>query len=249
MNDEKSLLQEETEDSVKCHNVVGDGDDDDYSDVEYFESKNCFGHAIYSRRDRWRLESFRSSVMTIKEDSQKYGNHLPVYLFNNTKRYAFLLGPDHKSFLWTLLSILFISGLVLCFPAWCVSFNFGLFCLAVLTVFLTFFFRVSLRDPGIIPRRDRDLSVVEEGDSDTNKRLKICKTCNIIRTKGVFHCQICDVCIEGMDHHCPFTGHCIGKRNLVDFYLFLASLYLALTVYMGALMYFAIYFVKTGGHC
>ena len=241
MEDEKALLQERSEDNVTM----------DDNGVEYLESKNFFGRSKYMRvcGDRWRLEEFRNAVITIKKDYQHYGNHLPVYLFNNTKRHAFLLGPDYKSFLCTLLSTLLVAFLVLCFPAWCISFRFGVFCVVVLAIFLTFFFRVSLRDPGIIPRREKALSL-EEGQSENGgSRLKICKFCNVVRTKGVFHCRICDVCVEGMDHHCVFTGHCIGKRNLIDFYLFVTSLYLVLTVYMGALMYFAIYFTRTGGHC
>jgi hypothetical protein len=35
------------------------------------------------------------------------------------------------------------------------------------------------------------------------------------------HCFDCNICIEGYDHHCPWTGHCIGKKNLFYFYCFL----------------------------
>ncbi len=36
-----------------------------------------------------------------------------------------------------------------------------------------------------------------------------------------FHCSYCDVCVIGYDHHCPWTSKCIGKKNLVQFYIFL----------------------------
>ena len=38
------------------------------------------------------------------------------------------------------------------------------------------------------------------------------------------HCFDCNVCVEGYDHHCPWTGKCIGKKNLAFFYVFLISI-------------------------
>lgn len=29
------------------------------------------------------------------------------------------------------------------------------------------------------------------------------------------------MCIEGYDHHCPWTSKCIGRGNVVAFYVFL----------------------------
>lgn len=48
-----------------------------------------------------------------------------------------------------------------------------------------------------------------------------CRKCQFhVPTKTV-HCAYCDVCIEGFDHHCPWTSKCIGRNNLVRFYVFL----------------------------
>ena len=45
------------------------------------------------------------------------------------------------------------------------------------------------------------------------------------------HCPDCDVCIEGYDHHCPWMGTCIGKKNKKPFIIFNATwlLYLCYT--------------------
>ena len=52
-----------------------------------------------------------------------------------------------------------------------------------------------------------------------------CEICQFWVFKDSFtsHCFDCNICIEGYDHHCPWTGHCIGKRNLFVFYLFLVG--------------------------
>ena len=35
----------------------------------------------------------------------------------------------------------------------------------------------------------------------------------------------CDVCIEGYDHHCPWTGKCIGKGNYNNFVTFICAVF------------------------
>lgn len=53
--------------------------------------------------------------------------------------------------------------------------------------------------------------------------LSYCNTCMIIRPPRSFHCSECCVCVEVHDHHCPFMGTCVGRRNTRYFVLFLVS--------------------------
>lgn len=66
-----------------------------------------------------------------------------------------------------------------------------------------------------------------------NVKLKICGQCNVVQDATVKHCHDCDVCIRELDHHCPWMGKCIGKRNLWAFYSFEALIAIS-AIYMAA---------------
>ena len=47
-----------------------------------------------------------------------------------------------------------------------------------------------------------------------------CPTCKMLYPKTsrkIVHCGICNICIQGYDHHCGVIGKCVGKYNMVIF--------------------------------
>ncbi|XP_038306765.1 palmitoyltransferase ZDHHC9 isoform X1 [Canis lupus familiaris] len=130
--------------------------------------------------------------------------------------------------------------------------------------------RTSFSDPGVIPRALPDEAAFIEMEIEATNgavpqgqrpppriknfqinnqivKLKYCYTCKIFRPPRASHCSICDNCVERFDHHCPWVGNCVGKRNYRYFYLFILSLSL-LTIYVFAfnIVYVALKSLKIG---
>ena len=53
-----------------------------------------------------------------------------------------------------------------------------------------------------------------------------CSECKLLypkTSKKVVHCNICKICIQGLDHHCGFIGKCVGKINMIIFLILYLS--------------------------
>ena len=69
-------------------------------------------------------------------------------------------------------------------------------------------------------------------ETEEETRIAYCSSCAIFRPPGTNHCQFCQHCVVGLDHHCNWMGNCISQKNMSTFNWFqrfacLYSTYLA----------------------
>ena len=89
-------------------------------------------------------------------------------------------------------------------------------------------------------KRNRERKTIFISQLGYFQRYKICNTCNIIRPLRTSHCGTCDNCILKLDHHCPWIGTCVGKRNYHYFFFFIVFLNLT-QIFVGI---FSIVFIS-----
>mmetsp|Transcript_17328 Transcript_17328/g.29618 ORF Transcript_17328/g.29618 Transcript_17328/m.29618 type:complete len:463 (-) Transcript_17328:349-1737(-) len=142
-------------------------------------------------------------------------------------------GPNWRASVGTALLLLAPTGIFLGFVAPYVAREVH----AVILVFScllpamagVFLFLTACRDPGIITRQEPDEEYLAGRTSRTKEVLvnthrvliRYNDTCHFYQPPRAHHCSVNDNCIERFDHHCPWVGTTIGKRNYRTFLLFI----------------------------
>jgi len=167
-------------------------------------------------------------------------------LFGNNRHFfkgRFISGPDWRSCIASLMMILVPSILwqIQVGPFFADRYSIIIPIATVIIQVLSIVLLVStaFSDPGIMPRA-KDYTETFDPRTKLNRtkpppryhdlvlrghpfRVKYCTTCNIYRPPRCTHCSVCENCIERFDHHCPWLGNCIGKRNYWLFFSFVTT--------------------------
>ena len=153
-----------------------------------------------------------------------------VYINNNP---LFVIGPQfYYPIILVLLNnsifLLFIKFIYIRIKHFLIIASFSLLIIVDITQIYTVFI-----NPGI-PKKvwflsDEIINIIIKDENiykEFNlKDYKICRKCNLLIYKclKIIHCDICNVCCEYYDHHCPWIGKCIGRNNYLSFKAFLFS--------------------------
>ena len=163
--------------------------------------------------------------------AKKVGNTLFLILdkYDNP---LFIIGPHFPLFIFLTLMISAIM-LILYLKFW-QKLDYIIKCIGVVLFFLFFlsYTYTSLINPGYPKNNNGRRFGIPVND------YYFCEYCKFYVRKSAYasHCKYCQICIEKIDHHCGWTGHCIGKNNKITFYIFSFSL-LFLILYFGLAFY------------
>jgi len=153
------------------------------------------------------------------------GNH--IVLMNRNGKPFLTLGPHWPLFLTTFVVFAVVAFLILVYVnpeapgiAYYITY-------IVLFGHLAAYAATALLNPGIAGQDvaytqvDSEEGPVEGGpNAERMRRGLYCQKCGVKRAPKTYHCVDCDLCIEDYDHHCPWTGKCIGGGNIIPFYVF-----------------------------
>ena len=150
----------------------------------------------------------------------KIGNTYTFFSYKNNGSPLIVIGPHWPLFLG--FNSFITIGFICFFYNFWNYLNFLFKILGIFTYCLFFFSYTltSILNPGI-PIYDKNAKF-----GLPREKYQKCRICKIwvSMEKKTNHCDDCNVCVEGYDHHCPWTGKCIGKNNTNYFYAFIVSI-------------------------
>ncbi len=174
----------------------------------------------------------KNSNMKLKKkiiNINRKGNMI-MFLFNKNGEPLIAIGPDWK-LAFIMFTIINIISLCYFYFLWNLLFIFMRIIGLLIYIFQSGSYLITIiMNPGI-PRKE--LYLENYNNSDEIGSYRICNICKIImRNKDkTDHCDECNVCIMGADHHCPWTSKCVGKNNKNMFYIFVTSILVLLVYY------------------
>jgi hypothetical protein len=172
--------------------------------------------------------SFYKRLYNIFRWKDKIGN---LYVLYRGQGAIYTIGPHWPGVLVVIALILggtYVNYQMLHQKRFSVStlYIFTVFIFTMMILTLTMLLLTALTDPGIMQAThisttddfsSDDFNVNIDGDTVVNSSdSQYCDICEIFQTPSlqISHCEDCNVCIKGHDHHCPWMGKCIGVSNM-----------------------------------
>ena len=72
---------------------------------------------------------------------------------------------------------------------------------------------IPAQDPGIM-HGPTEIPPHIAADESQFRDWRFCQKCQIYQGPLTAHCNDCKVCIDELDHHCPWMSKCVGKGNM-----------------------------------
>jgi palmitoyltransferase len=137
---------------------------------------------------------------------------------------------------WNWMVLALLVHLVMIAPSLPFTWSVLVFGATLLSTYLLF--KTALTNPGTITISSSNQIARPSADIIRLSRdhllsyRSFCVTCLVARPIRSKHCRVCDKCVSRFDHHCPWTGTCIGQKNHAYFVLYTVSTCLSGWLYL-----------------
>ena len=188
--------------------------------------KNKENNNNINQEDKFRFSKSENEFFNIN----RKGNML-MFLFNKEGVPLIVIGPN-KNLAFTMMIIIDIFSFYYFFFLWNILFRFFIYIGIIIFLIQTTSYLITiLIDPGI---PSKDLWLENYKHLDEIGTYRICNVCKIIMRNEdkTDHCEECNICIIGFDHHCPWTSKCVGANNKNIFYIFVFSTFILLIYFI-----------------
>ena len=144
-----------------------------------------------------------------------YGKY-KIFKYDSKGEPLFVLGPDYMFFIViliiNLIYFLFLSFLLIL----CTNYYVSIIGVILNIIQFGSTFICGIINPGL-PKKE--LQNEQLLINEPNRYIR-CNFCFFIidKSKHYVHCDRCECCCEGYDHHCPWTSKCVGRGNIFYFY-------------------------------
>ena len=194
----------------------------------------------HKKKNKKKLNNFLNEVINLKKNNNNFNSKSEnLILPKNNNKYKFykyvgktifvfmdkndnpllIIGPNWRLFV-CFFSVVNILYFIIIFKLWNrFSFKSKIINQISYWSFTLSYLYTSLINPGY-PKNNN-----ERKNGYPRKDFYFCSECKFYVKKSTeaSHCEDCEICIEGLDNHCPWTSHCVGKNNIITFYIFIIS--------------------------
>ena len=206
----ETMLNIEKNEIQKDININNNSNNDEFEGVPikssfHFENQQNFIEDYYKNNfPDFKLFKFHNILIC------KMGNMLTFNFDKKTFTPKFSIGP-HWYLTLVLHFLVLIMALVLYFTIFKRTSTIQITIFIFFIILIIFIIdRTALINPGIVLNKVK-------GKNDYG----FCSICKVYYNPydRVEHCDLCGVCIDKMDHHCIWVGKCVGRKNIISFYL------------------------------
>jgi len=224
------------EDESTKLDIISSPEGDSSKNTQTFDEISLTLSKPYSEKSKTQneLETYPSIKKCLPKLT--YGKYITFYYKDSDPIFA--IGPDWPYFL-VLFTLNIIFDIFITSILWENSYLSIKILGIIMCIFqLSSYCAASIINPGL-PKAKYEFYANHPHKGNYRK----CRECNlwINEDKGTFHCYDCACCVEGFDHHCPWTTKCVGNGNLYLFYIMLASTFMLFGYFIFSVVMMSIF--------